>query len=150
MVALPSRTIHDSVRASLVEEQVAQRDGSADNVLGQRFPSLGGSSCSSSGDRFWGCGRTDPWSLPEADSLAIPALQELHEIEASRQEQAVPVGVSATQGSKHLREREDELPVGQAQQESLVHVLAQEQGALLGAGGAQVQQVRGGRFPWQR
>ena len=31
------RTIHDGVRASLVDEEVAQRDGGVDDVLGQRL-----------------------------------------------------------------------------------------------------------------
>jgi hypothetical protein len=36
------RTIHHDISASLVDEQVAQRDGGADEVLRERFPSLGG------------------------------------------------------------------------------------------------------------
>jgi hypothetical protein len=39
----------------------------------------------------------------------------------------------AEKDSQHLGEGKDHLPVGEAKQEPFVHVLAEQQGALLGA-----------------
>jgi len=51
----------------------------------------------------------------------------------------------AEEYSQYLGEYEDHLPVGEAKQELLVHVLAEQQGALLRAGGTQsVQQPEQG------
>jgi len=41
--------------------------------------------------------------------------------------------------TQNARDREDELPMGQAQQEPLVHVLGEQQGSLLRAGRAEVE-----------
>jgi hypothetical protein len=46
-------------------------------------------------------------------------------------------------GSQQLREGEDELPVGQGQQETLVHVLREQESPFLRAGGAEVEGFTG-------
>ena len=47
----------------------------------------------------------------------------------------------AEEDAQHLGEREDHLPVGEAKQEPLVHVLAEEQRAFLGAGRTQMEDL---------
>ena len=42
-------------------------------------------------------------------------------------------------GTQNARQREHELPMGQAQQEPLVHVLGEQRGSLLRAGGAEAE-----------
>ena len=47
--------------------------------------------------------------------------------------------IVSEEDAQDLGQREHELPVRQPQQELLVHVLAQQEGALLGAGGTEVE-----------
>jgi len=47
----------------------------------------------------------------------------------------------AKEDAEYLGKREDHLPVRKQEQQPLVHVLAKEDGALLGAGGAQVEHL---------
>ena len=48
-------------------------------------------------------------------------------------------------GSEELGEGEDELPVGQGQQEPLVHVLGEQEGPFLRAGGTEIEPLTGER-----
>ena len=47
--------------------------------------------------------------------------------------------------SQQLGEGEDELPVGQGQQEPLVHVLGEQKGPFLRAGGTEIEPLTGER-----
>ena len=47
--------------------------------------------------------------------------------------------------SQELGEGEDELPVGQGQQEPLVHVLREQEGPFLGTGRAEIERLAGER-----
>ena len=49
--------------------------------------------------------------------------------------------VMAEEHAQHLGECKDHLPVGKTQQETLVHVLAEQQGALLRAGRTQMEDL---------
>ena len=66
------RAIHDGVRASLVDEEVSQRDGCAHDVLRQRFPSLGGA-----GGNADGGVHGKPAVCPAPHVFGPPLVQEL-------------------------------------------------------------------------
>ncbi len=67
---------------------------------------------------------------PPARGRAVDALHHAVDQPADIAEEAM---VMAEEYSEHLGESEDDLAVREAQQEPLVHVLAEEQGALLRA-----------------
>jgi hypothetical protein len=75
---------------------------------------------------------------PPAGSLVEEALDHAVDESADLTEE---VAVVAEEDAQYLGEREDHLPVGESKQEPLVHILAEQQGALLGAGRTQMEDL---------
>jgi hypothetical protein len=75
---------------------------------------------------------------PPAGSLVREALD--HAVDESA-DLTGEVAVVAEEDAQHLGECEDHLPVGEAKQKLLVHVFDEQQGALLGAGRTQMEDL---------
>jgi hypothetical protein len=113
---IDSRDMHESalvVKASLQEQAMPVRMEPA-----KRFRALEDHDCGYAGRLAGGlCCEVAHQAVDEAADISVKPL------------------VVSEEDTQDLGQREDELPVRQPQQELLVHVLAQKQGALLRTGG---------------